>query len=124
MPESDEIDSEAAFMPFVLNVKSRKCQEGESRVCFGFHLAMGIAPFELKGDDLGPVFVQSVAHMLREISSARMIVVRLSGTSTCANGRASAIIRLASPSKKRANGKCRRQFDRSGNASRKSDRLA
>ena len=53
----------------------------------------------------------SVAHMLRETSSARMMEVRFSGTSIAATGRAMAMVRLATPDRKRAKGRWRRQRD-------------
>ena len=52
-----------------------------------------------------------------------MIVVLLRGTSTRATGRDIAMIKLVNPSKKRANGTCRRQFECLGIASRIRDRL-
>ncbi len=65
----------------------------------------------------------SVAHILRETSRARMMVVRLNGTSVVTAGRAMAVIKLAVPIKKKTNGKCCRQRVRRGIASRIIDRL-
>ena len=65
----------------------------------------------------------SVEHMLRETSMARMMVVWPVGTLTMATGRLKATTRLASASRNRANGRCRRQRDCCGSASRTSARL-
>jgi hypothetical protein len=55
--------------------------------------------------------------MLRDTSRANIIVVRLKGTSVVTAGRAMAVIKLAVPIKKNANGKCCRQRERLGIAS-------
>jgi hypothetical protein len=65
----------------------------------------------------------SVAHMLRETSSARMMEVRFKGTSIAATGRAMAVVRLATPDRKSAKGRCRRQRECFGSASRMIERL-
>ena len=65
----------------------------------------------------------SVAHMLRDTSIARTIVVRPVGTATIAAGRAIATMRLPSPITNRANGRWRRSHDERGTESRTSDRL-
>ena len=65
----------------------------------------------------------SVAHMLRDTSSARITVVWPVGTLTMLTGRAIAMTRLPRPSRNSANGRWRRIRDDRGSASWTSDRL-
>ena len=65
----------------------------------------------------------SAAHMLRDTSMARMIVVWLDGTAAVTAGRATATSRHAIASAKKAKGRCRRSRERGGSAALMSDTL-